>query len=344
METNKIQWRRIAKGEELPCDALLMRNDGTIPPKVGSNAGVIVAKDAYYLPIEELRNLPKEESKDERIRKELIEFVKSRGGFKQEYIAWLETQGAHKKFRDSIQIGDEVTRNEDGVLINLSQLKRVAKPTEVQGEHKYIPKYKIGDYVKNTNYKGEPIYEIVYMDKECYICEYRGKEKMGDKAVIHFSFDNPYLRLVQKPTEVEPKFKVGDKVKSIIDGFECTIESIDNTCYYGDTTNFDIQDQDGWELVEPKPWSDEDYNEIESIACHLDNTDNEDMADALRSIRDKYYPQTIWKPTNEQIHALNYVVNLMASSESPKENDYFYNLFKDLKEQLLKLYNYDENR
>ena len=31
------------------------------------------------------------ESKDERIRKELIEFVKSRGGFKQEYIAWLET-------------------------------------------------------------------------------------------------------------------------------------------------------------------------------------------------------------------------------------------------------------
>ena len=32
------------------------------------------------------------ESGDERIRKELIEFVKSRGGFKQEYIAWLEKQ------------------------------------------------------------------------------------------------------------------------------------------------------------------------------------------------------------------------------------------------------------
>ena len=35
------------------------------------------------------------ESEDDRIRKELIEFVKSRGGFKQEYIAWLENQG-HK--------------------------------------------------------------------------------------------------------------------------------------------------------------------------------------------------------------------------------------------------------
>lgn len=33
------------------------------------------------------------ESEGERIRKELIEFVKSRGGFKQEYIAWLEKQG-----------------------------------------------------------------------------------------------------------------------------------------------------------------------------------------------------------------------------------------------------------
>ena len=84
-----------------------------------------------------------------------------------------------------------------------------------QGEKKYIPKYKIGDYVKNTNYKGEPIYEIVYMDKECYICEYRGKERMGDKAVMHFSFDNPYLRLVQKPTDkVEPKFHKGEWIIS----------------------------------------------------------------------------------------------------------------------------------
>lgn len=30
------------------------------------------------------------ESEDERIRKELIEFIKSRGGFKQKYIDWLE--------------------------------------------------------------------------------------------------------------------------------------------------------------------------------------------------------------------------------------------------------------
>ncbi len=37
-------------------------------------------------------------SENEKIRKELIEFVKSRGGFKQEYIAWLEKQGEQKPY------------------------------------------------------------------------------------------------------------------------------------------------------------------------------------------------------------------------------------------------------
>ena len=76
------------------------------------------------------------ESEDEMIRKALIEHF--RWNTKQilnefsnkEALAWLEKQGEHKKFRDSIQVGDEVTRNSDGVIVNLSQLKRVAKKSE----------------------------------------------------------------------------------------------------------------------------------------------------------------------------------------------------------------------
>ena len=49
-------------------------------------------------------------------------------------IAWLEKQGEHDIFLDKIQIGDKVTRNQDGVLVNLSQLQRVAKKDEKQGE------------------------------------------------------------------------------------------------------------------------------------------------------------------------------------------------------------------
>lgn len=60
METNKIQWRRIAKGEVLPCTAMLMKEDGTIST-VATCAGVVVGQDAYYLPVEELRSLPKDD-------------------------------------------------------------------------------------------------------------------------------------------------------------------------------------------------------------------------------------------------------------------------------------------
>jgi hypothetical protein len=84
------------------------------------------------------------EPEDERIRKTLIDFfskgakyrAQTNGIYDKDIIAWLEKQGEHAKFKDSIQVGDKVTRNEDGVLVNLSQLNRVAKKDEKQGEHK----------------------------------------------------------------------------------------------------------------------------------------------------------------------------------------------------------------
>ena len=71
------------------------------------------------------------------------------------------------------------------------------------------------------------------------------------------------VKLADKP---EPKFKVGDKVYELRSGFECTIEGIDETTYYGDTTNFDIKDQDNWELVEQNPaWGKEDEDIINCL-------------------------------------------------------------------------------
>lgn len=82
------------------------------------------------------------ESEDERVRKFLIGYFdklideNSEWGLiketREKIITWLEKQGEHAKFRDSIQVGDKVTRNQDGVIVNLSQLKRVAKPVEPQ--------------------------------------------------------------------------------------------------------------------------------------------------------------------------------------------------------------------
>ena len=74
------------------------------------------------------------ESEDEKwIPKEIIKYLKEKGDFRSCWIAWLEKQGVHAKFINGIQVGDKVTRNEYGVLVNLSQLNRVANK---QGEQK----------------------------------------------------------------------------------------------------------------------------------------------------------------------------------------------------------------
>jgi len=87
------------------------------------------------------------ESNDEKIRKVLREriirydpnneiLIKEEGISQKQFLDWIERQGEHKKFRDGIQVGDKVTRNRDGMLVNLSQLNRVAKKDEKQGEQK----------------------------------------------------------------------------------------------------------------------------------------------------------------------------------------------------------------
>ena len=103
--------------------------------------------------------LKESEGKDEKIRKALIRAFKSLNTIKvwngierTDIIDWLEKQGEHANFRNKIQIGDKVTRNEDGVLVNLSQLNRVAKK---QGEQKHAdnaePKFHKGDWVVYCN-------------------------------------------------------------------------------------------------------------------------------------------------------------------------------------------------
>ena len=105
------------------------------------------------------------ESEDEKIRKWLITTLKSLnnspvqidGAYEMMLpaIAWLEKQGEHANFRNKIQIGDKVTRNEGGVLVNISQLNRVAKERKKQGEQKPAdkvePKFKVGDWITNDD-------------------------------------------------------------------------------------------------------------------------------------------------------------------------------------------------
>jgi hypothetical protein len=123
------------------------------------------------------------ESEDEKTVKELIQFIKNwknpnnigrlhdfpmlTRNVEQcdKYIAWLEKIGEHLKFCKTIQVGDRVTRNEGGVLVNMSQLHRIAKPSnklqgksaleaikeeKVDNTNNVEPKFKVGDWIVNN--------------------------------------------------------------------------------------------------------------------------------------------------------------------------------------------------
>ncbi len=143
------------------------------------------------------------ESEDEKIRKwcishfkACINVIKDNDEYKEylsnKVISWLEKQGRHANFRNKIQIGDKVTRNEDGVLVNLSQLNRVAKKNENQGEqkpqgktaleaineekvdnaNKVEPKFKQGDWIvcnkDNTIHQVKAVIENISNGKYVY--------------------------------------------------------------------------------------------------------------------------------------------------------------------------------
>ena len=128
------------------------------------------------------------ESEDERIRKELLNaFQEAEDSLymvltpqkRKSILAWIEEQGEHANFRNKIQVGDKVTRNEDGALVNLSQLNRVAKKgeqnlansektckDEQKPANKIEPKFKVGDWI--TDGEGY-IWQVDEVKTENYI-------------------------------------------------------------------------------------------------------------------------------------------------------------------------------
>jgi len=146
--------------------------------------------------------------------------------------------------------------------IMFSQIKDEIFPELAESEDGKIRKWLIDTIkqVPNDSIEWETI------DKSSVLAwlEKQGEQKKSYNTCNSSMIDNkksPYGEkrdfgyFEEKPADKpEPKFKVGYKVYDLRNGFECTIESIDETTYYGDTTNFDIKDQDNWELVEQNPF------------------------------------------------------------------------------------------
>ena len=106
----------------------------------------------------------------------------------EEALAWLEKIGEHLKFCKTIQTGDRVTRNEGGVLVNMSQLDRIAKPRKMQSDllscDKVEPKFHEGDWVVQENIG---VYKVIEVCESWY--------EVIDIEDNHYSigFDKEYM-------------------------------------------------------------------------------------------------------------------------------------------------------
>ena len=160
------------------------------------------------------------ESEDEKIRKALIRAFKSLNTIKlwngierTDIIAWLEKQGEHANFRNKIQIGDKVTRNEDGVLVNLSQLKRIAKPAEeynITGIGSKHAEGNLGEMIKNL----KPVNWILEHDSawiEKYIADVF--EKVGLAKIAREQENDSLTRALQSAMIELAKYSVVPQIR-----------------------------------------------------------------------------------------------------------------------------------
>lgn len=269
------------------------------------------------------------ESEDERIRKEIYQFVYEQRPEK-EWIAWLEKQGSQNNTEDEdllyrfcfysykdesnilylsglyvngecrnkgigtkiLEVADEVAKNLNCYAIRLkteigSNAERLYRRNgyntfkregnnvwlEKQGEQKpTLPKWK---YKKDNT---TLLKDSLVLNK----CGHMAKLSSG--AIVSDVWALDYDELAKLPKEeleeqgeqnptdnVEPKFKVGDRitksskkscpVHSSIDDTICEVTEVHDTCYILNTKEGRIQEpfewQDYYELVEPA-WSKED--------------------------------------------------------------------------------------
>lgn len=86
-------------------------------------------------------------------------------------------------------------------------------------------------------------------------------------------------------------------------------------------------------VQKPAEWSEKDNVQLNAAIQIVSNSGHYTTANWLKSLR----PQPYWKPSEEQIGALNEIINVLAVSKHPHENDYLFNILSGLRKNLKSL-------
>ena len=307
-------------------------------------------------------NVPElKESEDEKIRKELINYlydVHDDDEERAKWIPWLEKQGEQKsvEFKPSFRVGDMI-RPKDPVLGEPRIIERIYswgydtnkgildfefEDNWELDEHKLVThKYNVGATIYYNSFSGiksmvvanvidtgdgNPMYEDadgndvfekdlilqMHVERQIPIVDDKDAEKASEEyrnfrmscgikdPVMLNEIEEAYYEgaIRQKPVEWSEKDE---------EALRLCIRAIETVFYY--KADLKLQATDWLKSIKdriiPQPkqeWSEEDCNQIETIACHLDNIGNGAMAELLLNIMNKYKslrPQNTWKPSDE---------------------------------------------
>ena len=257
--------------------------------------------------------LKENKDKDEKTRKSLIillqHFCK---GYRvpgldfpvsyKDMLAWLEKQGEHSNFLSKIQVGDKVTRNEDGVLVNLSQLKRIAKPAEehnITGIGSKSAQGKLGEMIKNL----KPVNEV--LEQGFAWSEEDEKQARQIERIVHNDGCTQklqkqianWLKSLKDRVQSQPKHRWSEEDKKIIDRIESEFLAL----HRGDYKNIDFN-----------------------------NVDNLSVLNWVRKIKFLCF-QSRWKPSDEQLKALDFYIRTYVDTESCYGSEVL-ELYEQLKE------------
>ena len=238
-----------------------------------------------------------EESEDEKVRKALLELVHDTTGdelwidynvHKEEALDWLERQGEHANFRNKIQVGDKVTRNENGALVNLTQLKRVAKPSEKQCEQKL----EIKTAEESLGIDSDTYNKIV---DECIFGEQKPEENKGNIGGISPNWSDDDERMLD--------YVIGDilSADTLIGGKE----TASYKCDWLKSLKGRVQHQQEWSKEDEACVILLDSICESSEAEYYDHPDSiirKEIVNArnwLKFLKGRVKPQ--WKPSDEQI-------------------------------------------
>ena len=148
------------------------------------------------------------------------------------------------------------------------------------------------------------------------------------------------IKNIESSDKVEPKFKVGDEIKTD-NGESLTITKIDDKGYWSeDLFICTFDDSAKWELVEQKPaWSDEDEDKIKSILFHIEDVENKDVIDWLKSIKCRVQPKQEWSEEDEShirylIECLEHCKMGVALTMTTSTSQEYINWLKSLKDRV----------